>query len=117
MTELVATADWTLTDALGLVRDIQPKLHERKWHVALGGGVLNRGVSSKDVDLYFLPFGDITTTAIVPLLTEWWGASEPFRANADLYPPDINFVTKVKFFLPCGRRIDAFVAKHAEMAL
>jgi hypothetical protein len=111
---IVTATQWVLADALLLVRQIQPLLRERKWHVALGGGVLNTGESDKDLDLYFLPFGDHVTDGILPFLTEMWGGAEPFSANAQ-YHTDVNFATKVKFTVD-GRRIDAFVAKHKETA-
>ncbi len=45
---------WTLEEALILVRALQPTAWQYGYHLCLGGGVLNKGVSSKDLDLYFL---------------------------------------------------------------
>ena len=47
---------WTLQEALQLIRDLQPQLKPLHYHVALGGGVLNKGTSQKDLDLYLLRF-------------------------------------------------------------
>lgn len=47
---------WDLEDGLKLVRAIQPEAKKFGYHVALGGSVLNDGLSEKDIDLYFLPF-------------------------------------------------------------
>lgn len=44
---------WTLVEALDLVKRLNhANLH---WNVALGGGVLNKGFSYKDLDLVFYP--------------------------------------------------------------
>jgi hypothetical protein len=103
---------WGLSDALELVRSIQPALHAMKWHVALGGGVLNVGESTKDLDLFFLPFDDATQDNLMPYLVAMWGGSEPLSANADNYPPSKKWARKVKFTPPFGR-IDAFIAEAA----
>ena len=47
---------WTLDEALVLVRELQPQLTQFEYHVALGGGVLNKGKSDNDLDLYFISF-------------------------------------------------------------
>lgn len=46
---------WTLAEGLDLVRILQPKLRALDYHVVIGGGVINKGVSTKDLDLYLLP--------------------------------------------------------------
>lgn len=46
---------WTMADALALIRDLQPLVWELDYHVMLGGGVLNKGESEKDLDLFFSP--------------------------------------------------------------
>lgn len=103
---------WTLADALTVVRTLQPQLHARWWHVALGGGVLNRGSSAKDLDLYFLPFNGATTEAILPFLVEQWGEAKPLSGGD--YPPDALFPVRCKFFIQDGKRIDVFIAPHAK---
>jgi hypothetical protein len=98
---------WTLDDALVLVRGIQPQLHARRWHVALGGGVLNKGTSEKDLDLYFLPFDDgQESTVLLPHLETWWGKSTPLSDGE--YMPSPMFPEKVKFATD-SKRIDAFI--------
>lgn len=98
---------WVLADAIDLVRDIQPELHAHKWHCALGGGVLNRGESSKDADLYILPFSDRSDVPdVMPLLAARWGASEPIG-----YGSSAIFAHKVKFAVRGGKRIDVFVGR------
>jgi len=46
---------WTLDDALQVIRAMQSTISEFGFHVGLGGGVLNRGQSTNDLDLYFFP--------------------------------------------------------------
>lgn len=48
---------WTLDEALNLIRALQPSTRKFNYHLCLGGGVLNKGGSQKDLDLYFLPLG------------------------------------------------------------
>lgn len=101
-------AEWEIADALALIRDIQPRLHAIKWHVALGGSVLNSGVSQKDVDLYVLPFSDTETTAdVFPFLVSLWGAGDPIGLG---YQPSGMYAVKWKWIVD-GRRIDAFIGR------
>jgi hypothetical protein len=102
-----AALGWTLDEAVALVRMLQPKLHAIKWHVALGGGVLNKGWSTKDIDLYFMPFSNETSKPVVPLLNKLWGKPQPIEKAG--YAPDHNYAAKLKFQVG-GRRIDAFIS-------
>lgn len=45
---------WTMKEALGLIQALQPETRRFGYHLCLGGGVLNKGESQKDLDLYFL---------------------------------------------------------------
>lgn len=68
---------WTLEDGLRLIRILQPKAKEYGYHIALGGGVLNKGESKKDLDLYFLTLDNGKKTPacdnLVAWLEEMWG--------------------------------------------
>ena len=105
---------WTIEEALELIRGIQPALHARKYHVAMGGGVLNKGTSDKDLDLYVFPFDAGEIPEILPFLVEQWGTWEPrwSAAGKEDYPADVNFGLKVKFFTQAGKRIDVFITKN-----
>lgn len=46
---------WTLNNALVMVRSFQFKALQLGYHLALGGGVLNKGQSDKDLDIMVLP--------------------------------------------------------------
>lgn len=47
---------WTLEEALPIVRDLTTALREIRYAVALGGSVLYRGTSTKDLDLVVYPY-------------------------------------------------------------
>ena len=99
---------WTLTEALALIRDLQSQLKPLHYHVALGGGVLNKGTSQKDLDLYLLRFDnadDGEAAPLLDLLSTKWG---PAKAIGEAHYESANWRHKLWFSL-LGRRIDVFV--------
>ena len=68
---------WTLDEALGLVRAIQQDSRKFGYHITLGGGVLNKGESRKDLDLFFLSLDNHKIKAdpdgCMKWLTSLWG--------------------------------------------
>lgn len=46
---------WTLEQGLELARKLEPLAIECGFHIAVGGGVMLRGSSNKDLDLFFYP--------------------------------------------------------------
>ncbi len=48
-------AMWGFKDAIGLVRATQPMIHQAGYHIALAGGVLNKGESNHDLDIIIMP--------------------------------------------------------------
>lgn len=73
---------WTIEEGLTLIRGLQPQAKTFGYHIALGGGVLNKGVSEKDLDLYFLPMDNskdypIRQDQLVTFLNEVWGYGVP----------------------------------------
>lgn len=104
---------WTLDDALGVVRNLQPAAHAHGYHVTLGGGVLNRGESDKDVDLYFLPLLDTPRDedALLAAISARFGEATQLdygnRKDMGCYSH------KLKFALPTGRRADVFIVAVA----
>ena len=95
---------WTLEEGLVLIRTIQPLMRGRKWHVALGGGVLTNGLSAKDIDLYVMPFDNEVNDDIVPTLCELWGDATRMRS----YPPQACYESKWMFTVD-EKRIDVFI--------
>lgn len=47
---------WTLDEALELVRSLHLPLADIGWCCGIGGGVLIKGSSDKDLDLIFVPY-------------------------------------------------------------
>lgn len=127
---------WTIEQALELIRLMQPEARKRSYHICLGGGVLNKGVSEKDLDLYFHPLCNQTDTKLAALeanklnantLKAWldglWGegkligGTQMVRPNTqggiiieDIpdYPPDIIYYHRLKYDFS-GARIDVFI--------
>ncbi len=48
-------AMWGFKDAIGLIRAVQPLAHLAGYHLALAGGVLNKGESNHDLDIIVMP--------------------------------------------------------------
>jgi hypothetical protein len=100
---------WTLDEALVIIRRLQPYLRDLQYHVVLGGGVLNKGESKKDLDLYFLPLDVDTGTAkpedMVKLLNATWN----FKSEIG-YGSDMVFQHKKIYETDAGKRIDVFIA-------
>ena len=46
---------WSLDDALEVIRSLQYKALQCGYHLALGGGVINKGHSHNDLDIVVLP--------------------------------------------------------------
>lgn len=77
----IAPDKWFLEDALVLVRELQPQTRKFDYHLALGGGVLNKGQSDKDLDLYFLPLSKTdkcNNRGLVGWLSSLWGKPKKF---------------------------------------
>lgn len=109
---------WTLEQGVELIRSIQPALHDVLWHCSLGGGVLNKGFSVKDLDLFMAPFesepGAASASEVLALLGSWG----PWEMIGGEYESDHTaeatltcYQFKVKFFLdPDKKRVDVFLA-------
>lgn len=104
---------WILEDALKLIRELQPEMRQFGYHLTLGGGVLNRGSSKKDLDLFFLPMNPVNGNGrqLKEYLDTKWGPGKPLGV-ADKYPDEPGFAYKLKYFLN-GDRIDVFIYGEA----
>lgn len=101
---------WNLEDALALVRRLQPMTRNYNYHLALGGGVLNKGTSDKDLDLYFLTLDNDKKTdreGLLVTLERIFGKLEHI-GSPEYLAKDSAYKAKVKF-VNSGKRIDAFV--------
>lgn len=130
---------WELEDGINLVRAVQAGSRMFGYHVTIGGSVINKGRSEKDVDLYFLPFEQTKDRARNPdgllnWLISMWGPGDPLGASGmeaaqavqfeEYYDEETNmykmrqvgvapspsvFAHKVKFIREAGDRIDVFI--------
>lgn len=84
---------WTMEEALRLIRAIQPETRKFGYHLSLGGGVLNKGESKKDLDLYFLPLDREDVKVDSPGLLKWlqsvWGEGKRFGGKVKVDPEGV----------------------------
>jgi hypothetical protein len=105
---------WTLDEALEVIRALQPITRDYSYHLALGGGVLNKGTSDKDLDLYFLPLDNGSETKpneLAAYLDEIWGVGEPIGGEGY---QDMEGIIKRKYKYGRDARIDAFIFQVIE---
>ena len=107
---------WTHETAIALLAVLQPAVRPFGYHIAMGGRVLNRGFSRKDLDLYFLPLE--SDTEVLPNLAPdlliylqgVLGSYVPIH-SADYGGGHASPTYKYKLkFDNGGKRIDAFIA-------
>lgn len=99
---------WELVSALDLVRELQWQVTRFDYHIAIGGGVINKGQSFKDLDLYFLPMGKSSPHKLTAFLDKQWGVH--VEVNED-YPETSKFVY-IRYdpiIANRPRRIDVFI--------
>jgi hypothetical protein len=100
---------WTLEDGLQLVRQLQSLTRNFQYHLAIGGGVINNGRSSKDLDLYFLPLDNghtPKTDELVSWLNLMWGKCELLSKNYETQKS--HYLHKLTFTVD-QKRIDCFI--------
>jgi hypothetical protein len=102
---------WTLVEALDLIRGLQPQTRKYGYHLCLGGGVLNKGESKKDLDLFFLPLdngGMGDPTGLVKWIDELWGKGEDLWIHYPGQAAESSYRAKLKYNYS-GLRVDVFV--------
>lgn len=109
------TPMWTLDEAAKLAQSIEPAIRKLGYHTCLGGGVLHKGYSEKDLDLIFLQFhtNSGTKEKVEGYLTGVLGVIEPFFESPDLEldyaastHPYASLMGKIDYN---GKRIDVFI--------
>ena len=105
---------WTLEQGVGLVRFLQPLTRRVSYHLAIGGGVINNGSSTKDVDLYFLPLDNLENQPepdqMKGILDAIYGMGVPI-VDTDKYGDAISasvYKHKLKYTID-GKRADVFI--------
>lgn len=75
---------WDLVSAISLIRELQPQAHKLGFNLALGGGVLNNGSSSNDLDLIAIPRPALPESNLEALLENFeMGKRDP----VEIFPP------------------------------
>lgn len=101
---------WTLASGLKLIRAIQPEVRKVGYHIALGGGVLNKGLSYKDLDIYCLPMmsggRQPKSDVLVKLLESLWGPGRGIGEGN--YPEEAPYVAKLGFSY-ADTRVEVFI--------
>lgn len=110
---------WTIEQALDLIRLLQGDVRKQfGFHICLGGGVLNRGESRKDLDLYFLSMDNNPVQPQWEKLLKWlnviWaeGRDMTFSEDGDAHyaiPEGSPYKAKWSFIYGGDQRIDAFI--------
>lgn len=102
---------WTLQEALALVRDIQPIMREMGYHITLGGGVLNTGGSTHDLDLWFIPLNGYPSTPreVMGWLLTNLSPSRSLRDGPDYGPDFFLHAVEMQEFNYLGKRVDVFI--------
>lgn len=108
---------WTLDEALNLIREIQPQLRLQNYHVTLGGGVLNKGNSIKDLDLYFLPLEDDSVHPDdrkiidpVAVMTIMYKICDSYGEGMEEYEGlRITYTQKLRYMTKDNKQIDVFI--------
>ena len=115
---------WTIAQGLIVVRALQDHIRQFGYHLALGGGVINKGQSDKDLDLYFLPMGTSENperpAGLLQFLKMLWGDCTELRmdpsgdyGDEDHFDPNGIYQYAVKFTRQSKtgtkQRIDVFI--------
>lgn len=100
---------WTLEQAVELLRMLEPVAISQGFHVALGGSVLIRGSSDKDLDIFIYPHKTADKIAFECLLSKLgdFGISDFNKAEHAHYGDD-KAVYRSGYK---GKRIDWFFLK------
>lgn len=105
------TPTWTLQQAVELIQELEPAVRELNYHITLGGSVLHKGSSDKDLDLFIVPLNGFPSTPIkiLVLLMDYLGSCRALRDGPN-YQADADFhYDQAQLFDYMGKRIDVFI--------
>jgi len=105
---------WSLDDAVDLCRRIEHALSTTKaeWHASLGGSVLMKGTSYKDVDIFLYPHAvgtkkkRFSKSKVLKTLQKTIGLTTVRKAEFNEYDKKIVYITHIN-----DQRIDIFFVK------
>ena len=103
---------WTFQEAKPILDSCQALSRTFGYHMCLGGGVLNKGVSTKDLDIYFLPLDNndsipnpkgLLSALQALFFAKFEQLGKPYEGNS------LPYIFKGKLVQANGKRIDVFV--------
>ena len=111
---------WNFSGAKLVIDTCQTNAKQFGYHVCLGGSVLNKMESSKDLDLYFLPMSNHEIKEDPAGLLNWIHVNlGPVESLNNAYPgKELPFILKgkLKYNGDATKRIDVFILGTAEQA-
>lgn len=102
---------YTIEHALNIARQLEPTMARYGIHVAIGGSLVYRGTSDKDIDIFLYPHDrnvDMNPNNIVKRLAEF-GYVVRDQDNDSTFVPDV-FVA----YGPTGFKVDFFFMSRVE---
>lgn len=99
---------WTLIEGINLVNRLEVALKLKNFHCALGGSVLHKGTSEKDLDIFVYPHSsldDFDHWNAAELVLEQCGCKLVRTCN---HKYDDKIVKEYRYM---GKRIDFFFVK------
>ena len=104
---------WTTATAKPWINKFQKLSRDYGYHVCLGGSILNKGISEKDLDIYFLPMGDQIPQNPGGLLEKIGkkvnDTPEEFGPSSKYPETQFPYIWKGKVETADGKRIDIFI--------
>lgn len=108
---------WEINAGINMVRVLQEPVRAYNYHIAIGGGVINKGFSEKDLDLYFLPMGGFNKDrksdpdGLIKFLEALWNTKAKSLGEDYGYDEknEHSIYKKAVKFMRGSERIDCFV--------
>lgn len=97
---------WTLEQGIRLARRLEPIAIQHNAHIALGGGVLHRDSSDKDLDIFVYPRKTTESFSWTILLKAFGALHAAQRPHGYLGDDKLVFQTEID-----GKRVDFFFLK------
>lgn len=105
---------YTLQDGVALAQAMDPEVRKYNYCTALGGSVLHKGESLKDIDILLLPIEDDVPNdeeRLLLYLTKVFTVKPALREREDKYGPSVTR-TIYKGETISGKKVDFFIYKR-----
>lgn len=102
---------WTLAEGVDIIRQIEPDIRELGYHTMLGGSLLHKGTSEKDLDIFFSPLNGYETRSfdVLQYLQTVFGRCSSIQDQPDYKAGEPWYWREMHYFMFEGRRIDVFI--------